>query len=252
MHVTGGVNQIFGLSARLPNYLFMGEKYHNPPFRPDSFLPFYGRNRSQPTFSPILGTLGARSKSSFYGRKEPKPAISPILPLSILWAKSTSTCVFAHTWRSRRAIQIILLWAKRGTTHHFAQTPSLLFMGEIDLNLRFRPYLALSARVPCHHFMGEKRHDPRFRPYLTHPALDPNHPYMGEKRHDPPFRPDSFSPLYGRNRPQPTFSPRLGAATELDPYVGVPLAARSKNMSAATGAHTTQIVPVSTLYPLTH
>ena len=152
MHVTGGVNQIFGLSARLPNYLFMGEKYHNPPFRPDSLSPFYGRNRPQPAFSPILGILGARSKSSFYGRKEPLPAISPRLLISFLWAKSTATYVFAHTWRSRRTIQIILLRAKRGTTHHFAQTPSLLFMGEIDLNLRFRPYLALSARDP---YVGE-------------------------------------------------------------------------------------------------
>ena len=80
----------------------------------------------------------------------------------------------------------------------------------------------------------------------------PNYLFMGEKYHNPPFRPDSLSPLYGRNRPQPTVSPILGAATELDPYVGEPLAARSKNMSAGFGAHTAQIVQVSTLYPLTH
>jgi len=138
-----------------------------------------------------------RSKSSFYGRKEPQPAISPILLLSFLWAKSTSTHVFAHTWRSRRAFHVIILWAKRTTTHHFAHTPSLPFMGEIDLYPCFRPYLALPAHIPNHPF-GAKRPPTRYFAHI------PSLPFMGEIGLYPCFRPYlAFPPCPSLPSPTP-------------------------------------------------
>ena len=143
---------------------------------------FYGRKRPRSYFSPITLIPAPGPSLVFYGRKRPRTIFSPITRAQQVWAKSTTTCVFAHTSLFSAGFWAYVLWAKSTPNLLFAHTPLSDSMGEIDPESDFRPYFSFQRRILGLCFMGENNPEPAFRPY-------------------------SALRQYGRNRPQHVFSP---------------------------------------------